>query len=80
MTMLPRLQAEEQLAQLVGRQLAAGACDPLDAGRIVEGWRAAAAGEASRRPAGATPAALAAMGIAVVTVPSEPPQKAVNDG
>ncbi|MBZ0164564.1 MAG: hypothetical protein K8H74_17860 [Notoacmeibacter sp.] len=67
--MLPRLQAEEQLAAINAAAIGGAhldKADMMDAVRRLE--RRAAGGE--RRAARASPAMLAAMGIAVVEAPA----------
>ena len=75
--MLPRLQAEEQLAGVRIGALAGGFYPPNDRRAVLDGLERRAAGEGHQRPKKAMPADLAAMGVGVVSVP---PEKGVNDG
>ncbi|MBB5987435.1 hypothetical protein [Sphingobium lignivorans] len=78
--MLPRLDAEERLAAINDRSIAAGAMEPVKARRMIRRLEQAARGGAPRRAPRATPAVLEAMGVPVREVPSEGSQKALSDG
>lgn len=80
MTMMPRLDAGEQLAAMQVQGLAFGAFEKVDAERMQRELREKAQGIGQEaepaRPKRATPAQLSAMGIGV----SMPVQKGQNDG
>jgi len=64
--MLPRLQAEEQLARIRAGALASGVGEKRDRDRALAALERQAKGPAARsKPKKASPADLAAMGIAV---------------
>lgn len=64
--MVPRLQAEEQLAAIQAAALGGGHLSKADVRRAIARLERRAAGTRKRAPA--NPAVLAAMGIAVVDV------------
>lgn len=74
--MLPRLQAEEQLAAVRTAALGAGTYPAEDRDRVLQALDERAAGGARPRPRKARPRDLAAMGIGVISAPAE---KGVND-
>lgn len=76
--MLPRLQAEDQLAAVNAHVIAARMqMEPADAKRIVGEWvRATEGSDAVPHAAPATPEGLAAIGIGTVIVPG--PGEAAN--
>jgi hypothetical protein len=67
--MLPRLQAEDQLRRIDAATLGGGNVKPRDARRAIRDLTRIAEG-GRRRATKATPAMLAAAGIAVVTQPA----------
>lgn len=71
-TMLPRLQAQEQLDAIRAQALAFGGYAENDREEMMSTLRAAAAGEEieDEEPTRATPELLAAMGIGIVSAPS----------
>ncbi len=75
--MLPRLEAERELASINAMAAAFGGMGRSDRQRYIGRLtRAARGGGAPARP---TPQGLAAMGIAVVMVPSRAPQAAAEE-
>lgn len=64
-TMLPKLQAEEQLAAISAASIGGGHVKPADSRRAIRDLERAANG-GRRRAMKATPEVLAAMGIAVI--------------
>lgn len=74
--MLPRLQAEEQLAAIAAHGLGSGVLPPGDAQPMLDRLEQQAQGVAGRAKK-ADRSVLAAMGIGVVL---EPPEKGVSDG
>jgi hypothetical protein len=76
MTMMPRLQAEEQLIGVRMAGLGAGLYPPAEALEILRTLRNRSTDHVERARK-AAPADLAAMGIGMVSAPAE---KAVNDG
>ena len=75
--MLPRLQAEEQLAAIEAVALGTGSYDPQHSRPMLERLHLAAAGKNSRRAAvKADRSQLAAIGIGVTMIPA---QEARND-
>ena len=69
--MLPRLEAQRQLADYTAMAVAFGTMARADARRFVGGLRRQARGAVAA--VHATPQALAAMGVAVVMAPVAPP-------
>lgn len=67
--MLPRLEAQRELADINAMSVAFGSMRRFDSQRYVGSLKRAARGAAG--PARATPEALATMGVAVVVVPPE---------
>jgi hypothetical protein len=78
--MMRRIEAEERLAAIDDGAIAAGNVRRPEAMRATGELRRAAHGGARPKPAKAPPGALAAMGIAVVSAPSSPAEKAPSDG
>lgn len=74
--MMPRIEAGERLAAQTDAAIAAGSLSKHDAGRVIRRLEDVQRGT-PRKPARATPAVLAGMGIAVVSAPSK---KAPSDG
>jgi hypothetical protein len=68
LTMMPRLEAESQLAAVRAGGLAFGGYEKHDAARMLEALRNQAAGERAARPRSAGPTELATMGIGMVVV------------
>lgn len=64
--MLPKLQAEEQLAAISAASIGGGHVKPADSRRAIRDLERAANGGRRRRAMKATPEVLAAMGIAVI--------------
>ena len=77
--MMRRIEADERLAAITDGAAAAGALAPADARQHIDRLRRARDGSA-RQAAKANPAALAAMGIAVVSDPSEASDGVLSDG
>ncbi len=73
--MLPRLQAEEQLAAIEATGLGTGSYEARDSRRVIRRLRDKATGQSARplRGAPANPAQLAAIGIGMVSAPPERP-------
>lgn len=78
MKMLPRLQAEEQLAAIEAQRIGFGAYDPKAASEKVARLQQKVAGvDVVARPAKATPAQLGAVGIGLRQAPGE---EVLSDG
>lgn len=82
MTMLPRLQAEEQLDAVRAGALAAGSYEKDTQREMFDRLHKAAAGGKRQRGRKAKPAMLGAMGIGMVvqSAASEPSQEGLTDG
>lgn len=79
--MLPRLQAEERLAEHNVMLAASGNMVPHHRGRYLADLQRRAKGNTRRRAARPTAATLSAMGIAVkASVPSEASDEGINHG
>lgn len=79
--MLPRLQAEEQIAGVRTAALGGGLYPAEDQERLLAVLDSRAAGGEPRRAKKARPDDLAAMGIGVAMMPaSAPPEKGLSDG
>lgn len=73
--MLPRLQAEEQLARIGATALGMGGGEKRDRDRAIAALEKQARGPVAKRPKKARPADLAAMGIALRVA-----EKGLSDG
>jgi hypothetical protein len=76
--MMPRLKAEEQLAQVDATALAMGHYDKGDTRRKLRALREAATGDAREARVKASPAQLGAIGIGVRMLPA-PEKKPLSD-
>lgn len=74
------IEAEERLAAIVDGAMAAGNMERFEGIRHRRRLEQAMHGGARARAAKGNPAAIAAMGITVITPISKPAEKAVNDG